>query len=680
MKKTEKSNQQGFAISGVIYSLLVLFVILLTALLTLLLNQKLILDKTNQSLLNGINGEADIAFRFDYKHIVIANTSKVQNFNFDLLDGVSVVSNKDKKKLPSASITYTSAPTFNSAVNGVYKITYTAKFGIYEITEQRMIEVADPIINTYAYTGSAQTFTSPIKGIYQVQLWGASGGNIDGFLGGKGAYTRGELGLENGSKLYLQIGSKGSDSDYTGGYNGGGTILDGQITFGRHGGGATDVRLQNGAWDLFDSLKSRIMVASGGGGANNRNANTNNGTMGFGAGNGGSGGSLIGETGQSINHTIGGGTYGWNLGTGGTQTEGGYQQSYNNSGYVGDAKSENILGKFGYAPQKQNQSGGGSGYYAGASVGHGGAGGGSSFISGYPGCNAIASTSTSTKITHTGTPTHYSGVTFKNSVMLDGNTNIPNTANTSTTVGNTGNGYGKITALIREIGSETLPTYTEDSLYVHYDGYIKGSSSTQWQDVSGNRRNGTLNGLTSTSFTSDHGLSFDGVDDRIDTGFTQSDLDQNITISTVMNIAELSPYRGLWGYHASNAEKTVWEGIASQTNSTTSMLFYYFAGGGTNPNVSIPSTALLNKKVQIAVTMQGGIGIKVYLNGKLYGFSQSDGVIVPYAGANFYIGQSHPATDRYFKGTVYNFMVYKKVLDIKEIEDNYKIDSERFGV
>lgn len=55
----KKLNNKGFAISGVVYSLLLLFVILLYAILSILANRKIILDKTKKDMLLEINGEAE---------------------------------------------------------------------------------------------------------------------------------------------------------------------------------------------------------------------------------------------------------------------------------------------------------------------------------------------------------------------------------------------------------------------------------------------------------------------------------------------------------------------------------------------------------------------------------------------------------------------------------------------
>lgn len=309
----------------------------------------------------------------------------------------------------------------------------------------------------YSYTGDEQVFTVSVSGTYKIELWGASGGNIDKYLGGKGGYTAGKINLEKDNKLYIYVGGAGSDSDYSGSYNGGGIIFDGQIAYGRNGGGATDIRLVNGSWDNFNSLKSRIMVAAGGGGANFRNVDVSYGEW-YGAGNGGSGGGLIGSNGESPSDThtdpTTGKAYGWNYGTGGTQISAGTQMHNDTTLEYG----EDYTGKFGSALQNKNQSGGGSGYYGGGSVGHGGAGGGSSFISGHNGCDAIKEESTEDNIIHTGQSIHYSGLYFTDTLMIDGNgyqwtnqkegyTGMPSSSDKNIITGNSGNGYARITLI-----------------------------------------------------------------------------------------------------------------------------------------------------------------------------------------------------------------------------------------
>ena len=280
--------------------------------------------------------------------------------------------------------------------NGYAKITYLG-------TEKDSVD-------GYKYNASYYAYEVPTTGTYKIELWGAQGGSIDGTEGGGGAYTSGNINLTAGEKLYFYVGSQGTLGK--GGYNGG--AVGGSTTEHLGGGGSTDVRYFSSTptaedlqWNSFNGLKSRIMVAAGGA------ASTH-----YGATHGDAGG----LTGYEGNYT------GWgcdlsSFTTGATQTSPGFTFNHesSNSG-------------FGYAGYKTmsgwyinvNTAGGGGGYYGGASAGAHGyscvfAGtGGSSYISGYTGCDSISSSSTSDNIVHTGSANHYSGKVFTNAVMIDG--------------------------------------------------------------------------------------------------------------------------------------------------------------------------------------------------------------------------------------------------------------------
>lgn len=129
------------------------------------------------------------------------------------------------------------------------------------------------IVKTFSCTKEGQEYIIPESGYYRIECWGASGGNAGSAIGGKGAYTNGIIYLSKNEKIYAYVGEVGKDGTVNGdamdgSFNGGGpcgaTNDYGTLST---GGGATDVRLLGGEWNDFDSLKTRIMVASGGGGA-----------------------------------------------------------------------------------------------------------------------------------------------------------------------------------------------------------------------------------------------------------------------------------------------------------------------------------------------------------------------------------------------------------------------------
>ena len=83
-------------------------------------------------------------------------------------------------------------------------------------------------------------------------------------------------------------------------------------------------------------------------------------------------------------------------------------------------------------------------------------GGGSSFISGHEGCDAIKEESTENNIIHTGQSIHYLGIYFTNTLMIYGEgyrwtdkeeeqIGMPSHSDNSIIMGNSGNGYARIT-------------------------------------------------------------------------------------------------------------------------------------------------------------------------------------------------------------------------------------------
>lgn len=138
---------------------------------------------------------------------------------------------------------------------------------------KEIIESDKNTMLSYSNENNPQKYIVPENGYYKIECWGASGGNVDSTAGGKGAYTSGIIYLSKGEEIWAYIGEKGKDgvasqSAKSGTFNGGGPCGGSNGTSATStGGGATDIRLSNGNWDDFNSLKTRIMVAAGGGGA-----------------------------------------------------------------------------------------------------------------------------------------------------------------------------------------------------------------------------------------------------------------------------------------------------------------------------------------------------------------------------------------------------------------------------
>ena len=142
--------------------------------------------------------------------------------------------------------------SFNVQEPGNYKIRIVDAQGEKSIVTPVEVQEFKSEIGTtinFGYTGNVQEAKIPCSGYYQIECWGASNTLEDGAQA-KGEYAKGIIYIEKDQMLYAYVG-QAKTQDTTNEWNA----------------EATDIRLiRNDNWDNFDSLKSRIIVASGGNG------------------------------------------------------------------------------------------------------------------------------------------------------------------------------------------------------------------------------------------------------------------------------------------------------------------------------------------------------------------------------------------------------------------------------
>jgi hypothetical protein len=459
-----KLNNKGFAISGVLYPVFILFLALVFTILSLLANRKIIFDKTRTEIMSFLDNQGAKnmpKITVKGKEITLSSLATVPNYEYNIFEGVSATK-ANGNPIDVSKIMFSSTPAYNPRQTGDYDIIYKVKDDNGNIaTALRTVHVVDPVEYVYQYTGSKQVFIPSKAGLYLFQAWGASGADneVSG-AGGKGAYVSGMINIsENNIKtkdadkawrFWVYVGEKGDnynsntrERDYV--FNGGGygskTCKESSYT----GGGASDIRFipddyldgNNKViekWDYFEGLKARIMVAGAGGSAGYKT-------------NGGAGGGLSSKNAATSVNGAGG--------LGATQA---LSTSGGTFGRGGDSVVDNVNNNYCTDPtlSNTNGAGGGGGYFGGGGsrlVGYsyGGAGaGGSSYISGYEGCQAITSNSTQNSQNFQTTSIHSSGISFTNGQMISGENKMPTHDGRDTMTGNTGNGYVRI-VLIRTI-------------------------------------------------------------------------------------------------------------------------------------------------------------------------------------------------------------------------------------
>ena len=243
----------------------------------------------------------------------------------------------------------------------------------------------------FAYTGNEQIFTAPTSGTYTIEAWGAQGGSssYNSFKseGGYGGYSTGEVFLEQGDKLYINVGGKGASITYnqsageviydeSTGYNGGGyaSYSSNNSSFGG-GGGASSVAYTSGLLRTKSDRPDEVLIVAGGGGG----SATHTSYPSY-SGNGGSGGGSNGGAGITANNTC------YHYTNGGTQNGVGSIVACSSDGRTSRGGSPTPNAGFGLGGNYTTNgasgtySGGGAGFYGAQSGFHAPAGGGSGYI------------------------------------------------------------------------------------------------------------------------------------------------------------------------------------------------------------------------------------------------------------------------------------------------------------
>ena len=218
--------------------------------------------------------------------------------------------------------------------------------------------------------------------------------------------------------------------------------------------------------------------------------------------------------------------------------------------------------------------------------------------------------------------------------------------------------------------------YVAEGMLLHYDGIIntrngsnKSAEINTWEDLSGNRNDGTLNGCT----WEENNLSFDGVDywvslDNIIDG------NQNITIEYVINQKRLKNWEYLWGIKAnyfgleSGASRYRNLYYNNTTNSEDAGVLY---------NVSV-IMGELNKIVANSIVLSAQ-KINAYNNSNKLITNQNLDRTLYTDGSVFGIGSDGKGEYNTLMDC-YTFRIYNRALTDEEVKRNYEIDKTRFNI
>ena len=216
---------------------------------------------------------------------------------------------------------------------------------------------------------------------------------------------------------------------------------------------------------------------------------------------------------------------------------------------------------------------------------------------------------------------------------------------------------------------DSTPEYVSTGLMLHYDainntGSGHSSSTTTWKDLSGNGNDGTITGGSwsdnSLNFTSSN--SSNGV--KTSKNFP---IDFENTFNIVFNLTTVSSVEPLFG-----SRTTTSDGFMLFNYNSNNALTLDTKGGSTRLNLGSRLSA--NTKYDITVTFTGTTA-KLYVNGKL-----SSTKTFTDASLNMPLTVFNAGAQSNARGNIYSVKVYNRALTEAEIQQNYNIDKEKYGL
>jgi len=197
-------------------------------------------------------------------------------------------------------------------------------------------------------------------------------------------------------------------------------------------------------------------------------------------------------------------------------------------------------------------------------------------------------------------------------------------------------------------------------------------SGTAWTDLSGNGRNGTLNGPTFSS--SNRGvIVFDGTNDYVSVTPMYNFATSNELTAIIWAKSATTTWNE-FGFLLSKRDQFI-----IHPNLSSKDVAYYVnttAGGWNAKSVTVNDITIFN---QYAMTFIGG-NIYAYLNGAFLGSASAGGSTLTTDTGDMYIGWDDGISGRYFNGSVSSVYTYNRALSASEILQNYNAIKTRLGL
>ena len=227
-----------------------------------------------------------------------------------------------------------------------------------------------------------------------------------------------------------------------------------------------------------------------------------------------------------------------------------------------------------------------------------------------------------------------------------------------------------------------------DGLVLHLDAANTKSyqsGSTTWNDLSGNRNNGTL--VNGPTFSSGNGGSivFDGVNDYIDLGTTSTfSFIQNTGVFTIcawVRLTDFSTARFMLGNNDGTGGR---KGFNLGYRGTSGRLWLAMSDGGGAILDLTRNNFFINSDWVFVTVVGNGTTCQFYRNGLIFGAPSNTFTRLSTGDSFRVLGlgrlNNYTLSNSYWQGNITQTQIYNKTLTAEEILQNYNATKSRFNL
>lgn len=244
--------------------------------------------------------------------------------------------------------------------------------------------------------------------------------------------------------------------------------------------------------------------------------------------------------------------------------------------------------------------------------------------------------------------------------------------------------------------------YVKDNLLVHYDAIRNTNSghdylTTTWEDISENKNNATLKNFTSVDTWYNNSLNFSGKNynstnsEHVDFNLNDSSDEFTITLYTKQGKLAENDYASRL-FHSQKKDLSSMFKVYPKYNAGVYTIYLEFAIKENEEYVTTfiqaypDNYAIKNDEVYGITITCSNSDYEIYKNGSLVksinisGYNKISNLkCSDVLSSNAILGNTDGFLSAY-KGKIYNFKIYNKVLTGEQIKQNYEVDKSRYNL